>query len=208
MSFGNHWLNLILTHSHIYTLNIHLYTKQTKEKKHTHKHIIIRSTHIHVKFILQIKTNRHACAPPLVFALFRYIHLYISEWFLYRHHSIPYVSIQLFVLHPYIHTYTHKCIHIKQQIIIIILYTTKNIEFDQVFILPPAKCPYLSVYNRCAACYCVGIFVRSSSMCTANLLMNFCLSDSMFSLVFKCACSNEITSIKRITSNTNKPTRT
>lgn len=154
MSFGNEFDSNTLTQPHTH---VHKTMKYTNIHTHSYKnYYAIRTTHIHVKFMLQIKTNRHACAPSLVFALVRHRH-FISEFHTICFH--PIVCSTYTHTHTYIHAYTQ----ITNYYYYHILYSSTKVLSSTKFSAPsPLKVHVIT--HRCAACYCSGIFVRLSSI--------------------------------------------
>lgn len=161
MSFGNHCLNLILfhsfTHIHTYTqIHINNYYTKTLTKKH-----------IHAEFMLQFEINRRVCALPFVFAF--QIQAYPNGFCIDTIPSNHMFPSKLSVI--YVTTHTHAQAH-GTHCQLIRLPTTKHG-------VRPSFTHYRRVHT--ATYVCIYDFV-DGSMCTANLLMNFCLTESMFGL--------------------------
>lgn len=120
----------------------------------------------------------------------RFRYMYIRMVFILTpFHTICFHPNCLFYI-TNMHTHTHTIFYLQ------------SVEFDNLVLLLIRQ---VHIIHRCAAAPVLGTMVHMymillSSTCTANLLMNFCLSESMLSLVvvvsfFKCACFNEITTI-------------
>lgn len=130
VSFGNSHTR---THTQIHTIK-HTNTHQKLLHLPTHT-----QTHIHAEFMLQIKANRHAYAPPLVFAL--QIHVQIRMVFLCID-TIPYHMFpsKLSVLHN-----TRAYTHTRN-----ILPATKYaMEFDQVLLTSAKSIIFTDVLLLC-----------------------------------------------------------
>lgn len=149
VSFGNSH-----KHTHTYTqihtikrkilhTQTHIKTYYTYPLTHTHT-----KTHIHAEFMLQIKTNRHAYAPPLVFAL--QIHVHPNGFCVltpFPYHMFP---SKLSVPHnTHMHTHTYNILPIAND------YQQSSICYGvrPSFTYPPS--PYYS--QMC--CFCVGTYV-------------------------------------------------